>query len=97
FVYTRVSALPILQVQGSERTMQRFLMHTAAGGGTPTTQSSPKPTRRPRRPARDAAAMSHPNRPLSPHMQVYRWQITMVMSILHRATGIVLVAGAFGL
>ena len=36
-------------------------------------------------------------RPLSPHLQVYRQQITMVMSILHRATGIVLVAGAFGL
>lgn len=29
-------------------------------------------------------------RPLSPHLQIYRWQITMVMSILHRATGIAL-------
>jgi succinate dehydrogenase / fumarate reductase, cytochrome b subunit len=36
-------------------------------------------------------------RPLSPHLQVYRWQITMTMSILHRASGMVLVAGAFGL
>jgi succinate dehydrogenase / fumarate reductase, cytochrome b subunit len=36
-------------------------------------------------------------RPLSPHLQVYRWQITMTMSILHRATGIALVLGAFGL
>lgn len=36
-------------------------------------------------------------RPLSPHLQVYRWQITMVMSILHRATGVVLAVGAFGL
>lgn len=36
-------------------------------------------------------------RPLSPHLQVYRWQITMLMSILHRATGIVLVLGAFAL
>lgn len=34
-------------------------------------------------------------RPLSPHLQVYRWQITMVMSILHRATGIALSVGAF--
>ena len=33
-------------------------------------------------------------RPLSPHLQVYRWQIQMVTSILHRATGIVLAAGA---
>jgi succinate dehydrogenase / fumarate reductase, cytochrome b subunit len=32
-------------------------------------------------------------RPLSPHLQVYRWQITMTLSILHRATGIALSAG----
>lgn len=30
------------------------------------------------------------NRPLSPHLQVYRWQITAVLSILHRITGIAL-------
>jgi succinate dehydrogenase / fumarate reductase cytochrome b subunit len=41
--------------------------------------------------------MASRERPLSPHLQVYRWQITMTMSILHRATGIVLVAGAFAL
>ena len=41
--------------------------------------------------------MANRERPLSPHLQVYRWQITMTMSILHRATGIVLVAGAFAL
>ena len=28
------------------------------------------------------------SRPLSPHLQVYRWTITMAMSIAHRATGI---------
>ena len=28
-----------------------------------------------------------PARPLSPHFQVYRWPITMVMSIAHRVTG----------
>lgn len=33
-------------------------------------------------------------RPLSPHLQVYRWQVQMVTSILHRATGIVLTIGA---
>ncbi len=27
--------------------------------------------------------------PLSPHLQVYRWQITSILSILHRITGIV--------
>jgi succinate dehydrogenase / fumarate reductase cytochrome b subunit len=36
-------------------------------------------------------------RPLSPHLQVYRWQITMLMSILHRASGVILTLGAFGL
>jgi succinate dehydrogenase / fumarate reductase cytochrome b subunit len=33
------------------------------------------------------------NRPLSPHIQVYRWQWTMLLSILHRATGIALSVG----
>ena len=33
------------------------------------------------------------NRPLSPHLGVYRWQITMTMSILHRATGVALAVG----
>mgnify|MGYP001244701956 CR=1 FL=1 len=32
-------------------------------------------------------------RPLSPHLSVYRWQIQMVTSILHRATGIALAVG----
>jgi len=31
--------------------------------------------------------------PLSPHLSVYRWQITMVLSITHRATGIFLSVG----
>ena len=34
------------------------------------------------------------NRPLSPHISIYRWPITMLLSILHRATGI---AMSFGL
>jgi succinate dehydrogenase cytochrome b subunit len=34
------------------------------------------------------------HRPLSPHLQVYKWQLTSVMSILHRATGIALSVGA---
>ena len=38
--------------------------------------------------------MSTNNRPLSPHLQVYRWQITMLLSILHRMTGFGLAAGA---
>lgn len=34
-------------------------------------------------------------RPLSPHLQVYKPQMTMVMSIMHRATGVFLALGAF--
>lgn len=34
------------------------------------------------------------DRPLSPHLQIYRWQWTMALSIAHRATGIALAAGA---
>jgi len=37
--------------------------------------------------------MSANARPLSPHIGIYRWQIQMVTSILHRATGIALTAG----
>ena len=33
-------------------------------------------------------------RPLSPHLQVWRWHATMWTSILHRATGVALYAGA---
>lgn len=32
-------------------------------------------------------------RPLSPHLQVYKWPISMAGSILHRATGIALSVG----
>jgi len=41
--------------------------------------------------------MASAQRPLSPHLQVYRWQITMAMSIAHRATGIALSGGAVAL
>jgi succinate dehydrogenase / fumarate reductase cytochrome b subunit len=33
------------------------------------------------------------DRPLSPHLQVWRWHVTMWGSILHRATGVALYAG----
>jgi succinate dehydrogenase / fumarate reductase, cytochrome b subunit len=47
-------------------------------------------------PASDAPAAKsvHPAaRPLSPHLQVYRPQLTSVLSITHRATGVALAAG----
>src|SRR5256885_17204937 len=34
------------------------------------------------------------NRPLSPHLQIYKPQLTSMLSILHRATGIALAVGA---
>jgi len=34
------------------------------------------------------------NRPLSPHLQVYRPQLTSILSILHRITGVIIWAGA---
>ena len=37
--------------------------------------------------------MSESARPLSPHLQIYKWQLTMTLSILHRATGIALAVG----
>lgn len=38
--------------------------------------------------------MARSNRPLSPHIQVYRWQWTMALSILHRITGVALGVGS---
>ena len=37
--------------------------------------------------------MTSDQRPLSPHLQIYRWQLTSVMSILHRLAGIALSFG----
>lgn len=36
-------------------------------------------------------------RPLSPHLQVYRWQIGNTLSILHRLTGVALSLGILAL
>lgn len=33
------------------------------------------------------------DRPMSPHLQVWRWHVTMATSILHRATGVALYVG----
>lgn len=40
-----------------------------------------------------ADAKAPPARPLSPHLQIYRWTWTMAMSVAHRATGCALYAG----
>ncbi|MEP6483842.1 MAG: succinate dehydrogenase, cytochrome b556 subunit [Rudaea sp.] len=38
-------------------------------------------------------ALERTERPMSPHLGIYRWQLTMTLSILHRATGVALSAG----
>src|SRR4051794_31902428 len=35
----------------------------------------------------------HAERPLSPHLQIYRWPVTMAVSILHRISGAALYFG----
>ena len=37
--------------------------------------------------------MSNSGRPLSPHLSIYRWPITMTLSILHRMTGVGMAVG----
>jgi succinate dehydrogenase / fumarate reductase cytochrome b subunit len=37
--------------------------------------------------------MAQAARPLSPHLQIYRWYFTMALSIAHRASGVALAAG----
>ncbi len=39
--------------------------------------------------------MQRVERPLSPHLQIYRWRITMWLSSLHRISGLLLTLGAF--
>jgi len=41
--------------------------------------------------------MNKEGRPLSPHMTIYRWPITMTLSILHRMTGVALSLGLVAL
>ena len=41
--------------------------------------------------------MSDTERPLSPHLSIYRWPITMTLSILHRITGVAMSVGLIAL
>lgn len=41
--------------------------------------------------------MARNDRPLSPHLDVYRWEVSNTLSILHRATGVMLSFGAIAL
>ena len=37
--------------------------------------------------------MNTEGRPLSPHLTIYRWPISMILSILHRITGVAMSVG----
>lgn len=39
--------------------------------------------------------MATDNRPLSPHLDIYRWRITMLTSTLHRLSGVMVSFGMF--
>jgi succinate dehydrogenase / fumarate reductase cytochrome b subunit len=41
--------------------------------------------------------MPEMNRPLSPHVGIYKWQISNTLSILNRATGVFLTLGSLAL
>lgn len=41
--------------------------------------------------------MARADRPLSPHLQIYRWYPTMATSIVHRGSGIATTVGLLGL
>lgn len=56
---------------------------SAAGAAKPPVRAMAPPP---------GAASGH-SRPLSPHLQIYRWSWTMAMSIFHRATGAALYGG----
>src|SRR6056297_3195820 len=40
------------------------------------------------------ANVSQDNRPLSPHVSIYRWPLNAIMSIMHRATGVAMSVAA---
>ncbi len=44
----------------------------------------------PDQPKFDPKHMGNMPRPLSPHLNIYRWEVTMLLSILHRFTGVFL-------
>jgi succinate dehydrogenase / fumarate reductase cytochrome b subunit len=60
-----------------------------AGAQSPKASPKPKPSQH--------AKPSPPARPIAPHLQVWRWHVTMLTSILHRVTGIGLYVTAIGL
>jgi succinate dehydrogenase / fumarate reductase cytochrome b subunit len=68
---------------GKKRPLHRFL----------TRDAEPNPSH-----DRTEPAMAAQQRPLSPHLQIYRQPLTAgLMSITHRATGVLLAFGAFAL
>jgi len=73
--------------------LERFLILTAAHNGDRNGLASPSSRARASIFSKMSTTDMRANRPLSPHIQIYRWPLTMAMSIAHRVTGIGLYAG----
>jgi len=64
-----------------------------AGNGILPSHATPPTERIDRASAMTTPSTARPQRPLSPHLQTYRWTLTMAMSIFHRATGVAMYVG----
>jgi len=66
----------------------------ATGNGTVVALTSEPAGRSSNAKGKQANGMGTDRRPLSPHLQIYRPQLTSVLSIAHRASGLVLAAAS---
>src|ERR1700712_1703837 len=78
---------------GSSSGLERPLTLTPPRRGLKADALRRSPKRRRFHRMTDAPRLTR-ERPLSPHMQVWRWHLTMLTSILHRASGLGLYGGA---
>ena len=87
----------------AKRTMTAKTVKKTVAAKAPAKASAAKKTPAKKSPAKASIAFAKTNRPitpmrerpLSPHLGIYRPQITSMLSILHRGTGVVLYLGAF--
>src|SRR5262245_43293065 len=70
----------------------KFLANAAFGAFRGQNRPSSSRESRPDAPGQ-TNQMAHIERPISPHLSVYKLTLTMAMSIIHRATGIALYVG----
>lgn len=68
---------------------------TITTGPAPLPPSPPQPTKNDNDPSSAALAAQRRNRPVAPHLSIYRPQITWILSITNRITGLVLSGGFY--